>query len=84
MELIGQMDYILQYELIRHLILVMVVARLVFKPVFAILGKYVELTIEEEDNKKLHRLMSSKGYKLAVFVVDMMASVKLPKLKGKR
>ena len=50
---------------------------------FSILGKYVELTIDEKDNNKLHNIMATKKYKMFAFIVDLLASVKLPKLKGK-
>lgn len=83
MELISQLDFILQYDWIRYTMVTMVVLRMLFKPIFAILGKYVELTIEESDDKKLHKIMKSKWYKLTVFIIDMISSVKLPKLKDK-
>lgn len=80
--MVDQLTFLMQnYPWIQHVIAVLVVCRLVFKPAFAILGKYVELTIEKDDDKKLHKIMESKWYKLAVFVVDMLVSVKLPKLK---
>ena len=81
MELISQLDFILQYDWIRYTMAAMVIMRIVFKPLFAIAAKYVELTIEEEDNKKLHKIMNSKWYKLASFCVDLFASVKMPKIK---
>ena len=80
--MIDQVTFLMQqYPWLQHLVAVMVVCRIVFKPLFQILGKYVELTVEEDDNKKLHKIMSSKWYKMAVFLTDMLVSVKLPKLK---
>ena len=77
-----QIEFLLQtYPILQHVIAVMVICRIIFKPIFAILGKYVELTIEEDDNKKLHKFMGSKTYKMIAFIVDMLASVKLPKIK---
>ena len=82
--MIDQVTWILQqYPWLQHVVAVMVICRIVFKPLFAILGKYVELTIEEDDNKKLHKFMNTKAYKMMAFIVDMLSSVKLPKLKGK-
>lgn len=82
--MIDQVTFILQqYPWLQHLVALMVVCRIIFKPLFQILGKYVELTIEEDDNKKLHKIMDSKAYKMTAFIVDMLASVKLPKLKRK-
>ena len=77
-----QVAFLLQtYPILQHVIAVMVICRIVFKPIFSILGKYVELTIEEVDDKKLHKFMKSKTYKMLAFIVDMLASVKLPKIK---
>lgn len=82
--MIDQISFLLQtYPWLQHLVAVMVVCRIVFKPIFAIAGKYVELTMEEEDNKKLYKIMNSKAYKMAVFLVDLVSSVKLPQIKGK-
>jgi hypothetical protein len=65
----------------QHIVAVMVVSRIVFKPAFKILARYVELTVEKDDNKKLHKIMDSKAYKMAAFIIDMLASVKLPEIK---
>lgn len=82
--MIDQVAFLLeQYPMLQHVVAIMVICRVVFKPLFQILGKYVELTIEEDDNKKLHKIMNSKAYKMTAFIVDMIASVKLPKIKGK-
>ena len=82
--MLDQLSFILQqYPWLQHVVAVMVVCRLVFKPTFQILGKYVELTVEEDDNKKLNKFMKSKTYKMLAFVVDLAASVKLPKIKDK-
>lgn len=80
--MIDQLTFVLQqYPILQHVIAIMVICRIIFKPLFAILGKYVELTVQEDDNKKLHKFMDSKTYKMLAFIVDMAASVKLPKLK---
>jgi hypothetical protein len=80
----DQVSFLLQtYPWLQHVVALMVICRIVFKPLFQILGKYVELTIEEDDNKKLHKIMNSKAYKMTAFIVDLAASVKLPKIKRK-
>lgn len=80
--MIDQVTFLLeQYPALQHVIAVMVICRIVFKPLFKILAKYVELTVEKDDDKKLHKIMDSKAYKMAAFIVDMVASVKLPKVK---
>jgi hypothetical protein len=80
--MIEQAAWILQqYPWMQHIVAVMVVSRIVFKPAFKILARYVELTVEKDDNKKLHKIMDSKAYKMAAFIIDMLASVKLPEIK---
>ncbi len=80
--MIDQLTFLMQnYPMLQHLIAIMVVSRIIFKPIFAILGKYVELTVEDNDNKKLNKFMKTKTYKMMAFIVDMLGSVKLPKVK---
>jgi hypothetical protein len=83
--MIDQVTFVLQnYPWVQHVVAVLIVCRIVFKPLFAILGKYVELTIEEDDDVKLKKFMKSKTYKMLAFIVDLAASVKLPKIKEKK
>ncbi len=82
--MIDQLTFLMQtYPWIQNLIAALVVARIVFKPTFAILGKYVELTVEDNDNKKLNKFMKSKTYKMIAFIADLAASVKMPSVKKK-
>lgn len=82
--MIDQVAFLLeQYPMLQHVVAIMVICRVVFKPLFQILGKYVELTIEEDDNKKLHKIMNSKAYKMTAFIVDLTSSIKLPSIKKK-
>jgi len=84
--MIDQVQFLLQnYPWMQHLVAIMIVCRVIFKPTFMIIGKYVELTVEKDDDKKLHRIMDSKSYKMAVFIVDLLVSYKLPSIKkGKK
>lgn len=83
--MIDQIAFLLQnYPWIQHIVAVLIVCRIVFKPFFAILGKYVELTVEEDDDVKLKKFMKSKTYKMIAFIVDLFASVKLPKIAEKK
>lgn len=78
----DQLAYLMaEYPLLKDVILFCVAARIVFKPIFVILGKYVELTVEMEDDKKLAKIMDSKAYKMAAFLADYCASIKLPSRK---
>lgn len=80
----DQLDYIISvYPWIQHVLAVLVISRLVFKPLFLILEKYVSLTVEEDDNIKLKKFMKTKTYKMLAFIVDLTVSVKLPKVKGR-
>ena len=80
--MIDQVTWLLQtYPWVQHLVAVLIVCRIIFKPLFTILGKYVELTVEKDDDKKLHAFMDTKKYKMMVFIVDLLISVKLPTLK---
>lgn len=82
--MIDQVTFLMDnYPIVKHLIAIMVVCRIIFKPTFMILGKYVELTVEEDDNVKLKKFMNSKTYKMMAFIADMLVSAKLPKIKKK-
>jgi hypothetical protein len=82
--MIDQVTFLLQnYPWIQHVVAVLIVCRIVFKPLFAILSKYVELTVEEDDDVKLKKFMKSKTYKMLAFIVDLAMSIKLPNIKGK-
>jgi len=80
--MIDQITFLLQtYPALQHVVAVLIICRVVFKPAFLILGRYVELSVEQDDNKKLHKFMGSKTYKMMAFIVDLLASVKLPNVK---
>ncbi len=52
--------------------------RLAIKPVMTLLQAYVKLTPYDNDDKWLASLEQSKGYKLVVYLMDWILSVKLP------
>lgn len=63
-------------------ILVLVGAlRLAIKPLMTLLQIYVKLTPYDQDDKWLASLESSKGYKLFVYLLDWLLSVKMPEKK---
>lgn len=79
-----QLEFLIQtFPWLEYVIAIMIGGRIIFKPLFMILGKYVELTIEEDDDKKLHKFMQTKTYKMLSFLVDSAASIKLPQIKKK-
>lgn len=53
--------------------------RLCIKPVMTILQVYVKWTPYDNDDKWLASLEESKGYKLLVYLLDWILSVKVPK-----
>ena len=52
--------------------------RLSLKPAMTILQAYVKLTPYDNDDKWLANLEQSAGYKLLVYLLDWLLSVKLP------
>jgi len=81
--MVEQFRFLMQYEWFEYAVILIVFGRMVFKPIFSLLGKYVELTVEMEDDKKLKRIMNTKWYKMLAYAVDMTGSIKLPQTKGK-
>ena len=80
--MVDQLTFLMQnYPILQHIIAVMVICRIIFKPLFQILSKYVELTVEENDNIRLKKFMKTKKYKMLAFIVDLTASIKLPTIK---
>ena len=82
--MVDQLTFIInQYPILAHVLAGMAIARMLFKPIFAILQKYFELTVEEDDNNKLKKFMKTKTYKMLAFLVDYFSSAKLPMIKKK-
>lgn len=52
--------------------------RLAIKPVMTLLQTYVKLTPYDNDDRWLAGVEQSKGYKLVVYLMDWILSVKLP------
>jgi len=74
-----------EYPIIRNIMITMIVCRIVFKTIFTILAKYVELTVDDtEDDEKLERILTSKWYKLSAFILDLTLSIKLPSKKTEK
>lgn len=53
--------------------------RLVVKPVMTIIQKIVKETPSKKDDAWLEKLLKSKGYRIFRFILDLVASIKLPK-----
>lgn len=55
-------------------------ARVVFKPVMTAVESVVISTPSKSDDTKLEKIKKSKGYKMFVWVLDFLGSVKLNKI----
>ena len=52
--------------------------RLIFKPIFAAIEKYIADSPDKRDDQWMLSVKASKIYKTIVFFVDLLSSVKLP------
>ncbi len=57
---------------------IMGLVRIVFKPIMVALHQIADDTKSEWDNNKLAQVEGSKGYKIFVFFLDYILSIKLP------
>lgn len=77
-----QIDFILTtYPQARYILAWYLIIRLVNKPLFLIVEKYVSLTETTKDNEFLEKLYKTPLYKLFRFSMDLGFSIKLPKGK---
>lgn len=68
-----------QYPVIVTMLLVVGVLRLLLKPVIAALHWYAEQTATTKDDEWVQRVESSKITTSALFALDWLASIKIPK-----
>lgn len=71
-------DLLAQYPKVLAALALIGTLRLVFKPIMAALDQIVVATESKKDDEVLGKVKSSKIYKGFVFVVDYVASIKLP------
>lgn len=69
------------HPIVGMLLLAVGFLRVVMKPIMEIAYKYVEATPYDSDDKWLHDLEQSKGYKSFLWLLDWLGSVKLPAKK---
>lgn len=67
-----------KYPVVTTVFLVIGVLRAIFKPFFAFLHVFVAATPSQKDDELLNKAEGSKVYKAFAFVVDYLASIKLP------
>jgi len=66
---------------VASIIVVVGTLRLAVKPLMTLLQLYVKLTPYDNDDKWLASLEMSKGYKLFLYLMDWLLSVKMPEKK---
>lgn len=68
-----------KYPVVSSILLIVGGLRVVLKPIMVAAKAYVDYTATTSDNEKLAAIESSKLYKTISFVLDYLASIKLPK-----
>lgn len=72
----------MQYPQVVKFLMVMSVCRLIMKPVCSAYIKYVEDTPEKDDDRRLADIQANPKFKLILYILDLLFSVKLPKKGG--
>jgi hypothetical protein len=68
-----------QYPIPLAVLTIVGALRLIMKPLFELLKAITQVTPSPRDNELLAKVMDSKVYKTLSFVLDWIASVKMPK-----
>ena len=71
-------SYVSQYPIFSTVILAMGFLRLSLKPLMTMAQAFVKMTPYDSDDQWLQSFEQSKGYKMFVFLLDWLLSVKLP------
>lgn len=81
MEQIQQtiIDLVSHYPVIATILMVIGVARMIFKPFFSFMQAVVDATPSANDNEILAKVEASKVYKAIAYAFDWFGSIKLPK-----
>jgi hypothetical protein len=70
-----------QYPALASVLMGVGVLRLIFKPLFTFLRIVADATPTAKDNEILDSVEQSKAYSYVAFILDYLASVKLPEKK---
>ena len=73
------LDLVIKYPVIAKVLIFVGVARFIFKPLMSAVQNHVNLSPSKEDDAKLRRIMTSTPYFIFSFLLDLTASIKLPK-----
>lgn len=72
------LELIAQYPVVSSILVVVGALRLVFKPVMTAIQAIVAVTPSKKDDEVLAKAEASSIYKAIVWVIDYLASIKLP------
>ncbi len=76
-------DTALQYPILMTIVMVLGIFRAVFKPIMSVLQAYVLATPTKDDDAQFETFQKSKAYATLVWLVDYLASIKIPEQKPK-
>lgn len=65
------------YPLLNDFLVVVAILRLINKPLFLLLQRFVKLTPTKSDDTWLNAVENSTAYKVFLFALDWLASVKI-------
>ena len=63
---------------------VMGALRMAMKPIMSMIQIYVDATPSKEDDGLVEKIKGHKAYKMIAYILDWLASVKLPKKEEKK
>jgi len=69
------------YPFLKTIVFWIVFLRMVNKSLFTIGSKFVQNTENKQDDEKFNKITNNKFYKSFSFILDLLASIKLPQAK---
>lgn len=73
------LSFVEKYPQLASALMIMGALRVVLKPLMVFLEEHVASTPDKADDEKLAKVKASKVYKALCFILDYVASIKLPK-----
>ena len=67
-----------EYPFFADVVMIMGTARVIFKPLFALVDTVISTTPSQTDDAKWAEIKGSKVFSAMIFLVDYVASVKIP------
>lgn len=75
------LELIKSFPWFSDLVMIMGTARIIFKPLFTLIETIISTTPSKEDDKKWEDIKGSKMFAFLMYLVDYVASVKIPTKK---